>query len=1024
MSLMGIDKDLEAAIRFVRADFFDESTKDKKHITKADFEQIFYRLLMVMPVDKASNLTNQLNKLLIMEGMIFRDENPGVSITKIKRPKARINVDVIGSINKLLDLEKIFISDLDNVFHKDIELNVGRILFSAIRYGALMRPELIASFLYSLGKVPNLYENKIWFELEVKGHPDAQIWSPDPLTLLLLQEWYAKEKDKQWQLKLENSKPKFFDFVKKYFLKQGVVWTRGGMGQKALLEAISARLSLDIPPSLVDCASSVHDARSLNPKTYIRLLTGKSPSLEIESIQTSQKYSKKTALQSKFQEKGDQLGIGDNALIKDVGRILRRGGAQKQSATELNELISKSRINCTPVVVYLSEWIAYRLTHANRWGNRFRTKSAYTRLCSVAKRLRGWCGASDLTQIGRDKFIEIYEEILDEDLSEGLRLSIAKNLRDFHEFLEDEHGVEGLKGDAPWGMVSGKTVGVDAKIVFYNEYEAAWDYLYNQITQSTASLEDSLCIVRAIILSIGFKCGLRRKEVALLRLKDITVVGSPEILVRAHAERSLKSSSGNRRIPLSVLLSNKEWELLKQWLNKRIKEAANPEDYLFSIPELGTPFIDETLIFDQIQWVLQIITGDKNTRFHHLRHSYATWAFWRWMSPRYGYNKNLYLGLPALEKKNIKRERRYLLDLKRGDEPSQKTLYALSMSIGHSGPSMTLNHYIHSAQWMLELELKRITPALSCNVIAKLTGISERQVQKLSKNKTVNASVVQNRVLSKLKVKSNVTNIQGWRNAKDIKIGRYKLGLIKPPTLALELLEILQKYSYHDIPIDELVERYNISRNTIETAIIKAKQISNLKYINAAHKTFRHRWHEWQEMELPPLVFPFPRQKRHLLLAEHIVSEYNSLAESRKKLVKWGVQYFLENGTANKSTIKFTKKEELRRYVRMLNVLNLYARKEGCPNLKHPRFRFTLVTTHEKGSLRRKELWERWSQGFNLDNYQRKDRVVQSVKQKKGYIELDVISLAPESYPHRETPGERQADWGFRLGLYLLALSI
>jgi len=1021
MNFSDVDADLTAAIHSVRPDLFDSKKSQNPPITKQEYEQVFYRLLLSNPVEKAKTLIKQLGEYLVKTGVVHRDENPGVSITRIKRPRARINVDSAEYIRKILTLEQCFIKSLEKTFSGNTEAQLGRLVFSAIRYGGLLRADMIKPFLRAVALPPYIYKENTWFELTPKDHMVAQIWNPDPLTLLLLQAWYEKGEYKLWAQIIANGEPDFFRLLKSYFISEGIVWSRQGLKQTKLLIGVNARLSIDIPASIVDCMSGTHDARSLDPSTYLRLLSGKSPILSSDNAQQSRQGVSKTISNRRHDDEGFQLGIQDNALLTAVGRLLRAGGTQGKTSKKIYALIEENRAGCTPIIVYLCEWVAYRLTHANRWGYRFRTKSAYSRQRSIARRLKAWCGASDLVQLGRDKIIEIYEEILDEEEKPSLRISIAKNLRDFHEFLKVKYAVEPVEGGALWNDTTGKSVGVDARIVMPAEYDAAWKYLYEFSQSESDRLKKSLWQAQLLVLTIGYRCGLRRREVALLRIKDITDKGDSEILVRPHANRSLKSGAAYRRIPLPVLMTESEQRLMEQWFQQRMGESESDEEYLFSIPELGTPYIDESLIFDHIQWLLKIVTGDISARFHHLRHSYGTWAFWRWMSPRYHYNSSLYKGLPKLDENKLKRERSLILDVKQGDEPTQKTLYALSMSIGHSGPSMSLSHYIHSAHWMLELELNRLSPVLPCKVIAELAGVTERQIQKLSKDKITTASIIRPRVVRRLKRIAIIPDIKFWKPADKIKIGSYNTQITNRILLAIELWDALQKHSYQNISLEELAERYNLQRNLLDKALTRAKHISEWRYSGAGHQSYRHRLPEWQPMKSPPLVFPYPRQKRHLKLVEHIVARYDELPESRKQLVQWGVKYFLENGYARTAGIRFNKKEDLKRFVRMLNALDIYATRTDKPGVKYPRFKFTLVSHHSIVSVEREKIWEHWAYGFKLKKHQCSDKVKEGAKRLKGYITLSIYSLEPDTIPKSDN---RPADWGFRLGLYVLALVI
>ena len=221
--------------------------------------------------------------------------------------------------------------------------------------------------------------------------------------------------------------------------------------------------------------------------------------------------------------------------------------------------------------------------------------------------------------------------------------------------------------------------------------------------------------------------------------------------------------------------------------------------------------------------------------------------------------------------------------------------------------------------------------------------------------------------------------------------------------------------------MEELVSRYGISQCVFEEAVERAKTILDMKYKGAGHQTYRHRLPEWQDMPNPPLVFSFPHQRRHVHQVEKVVECYELLPESRKHLVQWGVSYFIQFGATQKTEFRFEKKESLRRFLRVLNVLKLYVISKNNQNTKLGRFRLTLCSNSQIGSTDRNDEWDRWGRGIKLENYQHKDKLISVNNLKKSYVSLQLLSFSPCSSPQKNNPGKRQTDWGFRLSMYVLA---
>jgi len=984
-------------------------------ITKDDFEQIFFRLLIATDISTANKYIKQLNQYLVSVGAVQHDENPGISVARIKRPVARITIDSIDDIRLLNQMEKLFLPSLDEL-SQNVKIRLGQLLFSAIRQGGLLRTAQIKSFMNLLSEPPYLLHNHIWFEIVEHDNQAAQIWNPDPLTLALLYNWYNDGMHHQWLVfkKKDKSHLQWFSVLNKFLSYCGLTGKK--MQQKRLLNTINARLSLDIPPILVDCAQGLHDARTLHPNVYLRLITSKAPITNMSEADYLPQLKKQVNI--KTVDTYSKIGSEDQKLLLIIGQLLRSTFSRGKVSKEIAKHIIDKSPKCTPITIYLCRWICTRLTHSNRWGNRYAAKSSYTRLRSIARRLIGWFGSEDPTQIGTQRLIEIYEEIIDSVDTTNLRVSIAKNLREFQEYLEDEFGVERIESDAPWAGFSKKSNTVDAKIILPEEYQAAINYYLWQEKKASAPIEKKLLQARILLIALGYRSGMRRKEGIGLRIKDITREGKLEILVRPHDERKLKSLSGNRRVPVSVLFSKREQEILLLWLAERELQQAEPEDYLFCIPELKTPFINESLIFDHIHWLLQIITGDPKARYHHLRHSFGSWRFWKWMIPRYLNYQKYYKGMEIYDEDQIAIERRTVLGVLKGDEESQKVAYALAMSIGHSGPSMTLNHYVHSEHWMREIEFRQLTPPLSSKTLSYLASVSARQVQKLANNKEqLTANLLRERFLRKLKAIATRPDVSGWKKAADKVIPAYKREVGNCRLKEIDLWEVVQRYSYQKISLSELEERYCIDTKDINTVIERAKVISQMKHPGSGHNTYRHQLPEWQDLPNPPIVFQYPHQNRHLEQVESALKLYDNLSESRKKLVQWGLGYFLSNSFVRKSEIQFHNKKELRRFLIIISALDPYEKKN-----KVPRFKLIHYSSEDMNSAQRSNQWSFWERGLNLKKYQKKFRIKKSATQNNGYIGLYLLSLGPESKEQKENPGKRQSDWGFRLSLYILSI--
>jgi len=191
-----------------------------------------------------------------------------------------------------------------------------------------------------------------------------------------------------------------------------------------------------------------------------------------------------------------------------------------------------------------------------------------------------------------------------------------------------------------------------------------------------------------------------------------------------------------------------------------------------------------------------------------------------------------------------------------------------------------------------------------------------------------------------------------------------------------------------------------------------------MRFDGAGHNTFRHAEPRWGKQNIG-FILDFPRQSRHLKTAEHMVQKYNSQPTTKQKSIDISIKYFINNGRLNNSGLRFDKKSDLSQYLKLFEYLGLF--KNDSKGRGVPAYRVSLVSSSCIGSVERQRQWSHWLKSYDWKNYQMRGVVNKSAKQKNGYIELDYYSDAPETV---ERSSSRPPDWGYRFGLYLLAVTM
>jgi len=188
------------------------------------------------------------------------------------------------------------------------------------------------------------------------------------------------------------------------------------------------------------------------------------------------------------------------------------------------------------------------------------------------------------------------------------------------------------------------------------------------------------------------------------------LLGNPaELLIRPAASRTLKTSSATRKIPLHALLLDEELQELKAWVNQRnAQELKQPfSRHIFAIPSEQKPFLQEDKLFRHLHEVMRSVAGDSTLRFHHLRHTFASRINLVLMLSQMRDPQQINVRIPGVDLE-IKQCQDIRQSLFRNQWMTRRDLWAVCFLLGHSGPDVSLEHYVHTLDlgltWHLDQE--------------------------------------------------------------------------------------------------------------------------------------------------------------------------------------------------------------------------------------------------------------------------------------------------------------------------------
>jgi integrase len=343
----------------------------------------------------------------------------------------------------------------------------------------------------------------------------------------------------------------------------------------------------------------------------------------------------------------------------------------------------------------------------------------------VAKRIG--CRLADVDPVALDiselesTFREALEDDWDVDLGDGeeaptsYQPATTTALRKFHAFLRrSDPSVQDFSELGPILRRRG-LLAVDANFITVDEYERIIRFISNAHRIKSSYRRRFL----SLIVTLAFRCGLRRAELFYLRPTDLGADDS--IYVRGHKLRKLKTSNANRAIPAWLLLTPEEMGELKEFIHERLRAPRTGDStFIFSrIDDSSIPLYEES-VFGEIHGYMRSVLGDDSLRVHHLRHSFATLLAAR-----------LLPGLNEFARALFQQHPRTMHLLRGdGDDPdgfrrklflssqiSRIDLQAVSHLLGHGGPAVSVEHYVHCLDWFQIRHNSRVCRGVAATAI-------------------------------------------------------------------------------------------------------------------------------------------------------------------------------------------------------------------------------------------------------------------------------------------------------------------
>lgn len=600
-------------------------------------------------------------------------------------------------------------------------------LCSAVFFGGIASAERLAALCKLTSEDLDGHQMLMWAMLKIpQGKKSMRTvrWYPDSLTGALMTRsretgvWSGRLEDAVGVTGLINA-----------LCRLGFVTPRNDRFGHELLRAVQVALSLDHMGVVAAYLSDRFVSHSLPDSILHRIArwkipgeADKAPGSDFQTISAGDEIHVRAP-----EFKPGVNSSNQHKITTRVSAILRQG---KQAYANLDLLQKEQGEEMWPVTFYLVEWAKWRIKPGTG-AQGIRPISVLRYFQPLVRAFVYEAESEDLFSLDVEDFETLYELTTANVKGDEERSRVWITLRSFHDFL--------FLGGAPDinfreldGYTSEHSPGnVSANLITEAEFGKFKTIFFNEGQDNNSSAHRRVFFAAML----GFRAGLRRREVQMLRMRDYHPGPEPYLLVRPSKFATLKSNSSNRRIPLKALLPPDELPAFVAYMEQR--NAVWTGQTVFAFADLHAPDTPppQARLIDPVTEAFQHICGKgrNNFCFHHLRHSFSNWLFLSLLSsdqPELLNERAHFLDSDLLQGKHIQTIRDSLFPRLAGTpaSPDRRHLYQVAALMGHLSPITTLQNYLHLLDWIamrsLDIALDAKLADLGLPSLGKICGLS------------------------------------------------------------------------------------------------------------------------------------------------------------------------------------------------------------------------------------------------------------------------------------------------------------
>lgn len=796
---------------------------------------------------------------------------------------------------------------------------IAEIIISAALFGYLADQEM----LYELGRCINtgamVIDHEVLVDIEIEKDEKK----------ILLSRWIADSISKGLMAGLKRTSGDITtirnDEVTKY-IKHILVKTlensKSHVNPYAELARISKALSLiELPPKLREVAVRRMDYHPLPMSALARIVTGKrlktqSSALATFSVEMETLLSYPTRI-------GDDAGERIRGFVRSirktiteienmpaVGGIRRREKPKSILKQSVIELLKTGRVPLPPIGVAIASWIVDLCINGTPTQRdlEFSTIATYSR--RITSGLPQTAANSDFLNLSEAEYEEIYLKVLDY-CPEKYREYSAARMRQFHRFLVRAVGVE----EPDWSVIIGSSdvsADVDANLITLNEYRRALE-----IISHSDKLTELLRVQCVSLLVFGYRFGLRIGEALRLQPHDLQVAQDRSlaiITVHGNVFGNTKSIAGVRQIPLLYKIDDREWGAIMTLVEcANVRRGEDRQVGLFSDAEEPRRFASRAELTKVIHTALRQVTGDRNIRFHHLRHTFATMTYLLFTSD--AREQSRLINRALFSDNNFQDNKTY-------SGLSPDLLNELRQCIGHASIKTTYGSYLHLVEWhLLDNYSAKHLERLNDHAVTYILQVSSSYSRVRRKRDSLSPNEAW-QILCHAEYQENQSKLSQVDLVRKPPREMLHIDTYHVEKVPFELVDLLLVRAAHkQAPVDAIDGTAWISRNAMSSLITNAVRAESLIGVRVyGLQTSVDGWWKPEFIE-PPALLAESRRVREIL--KRWWEKYKQLDESELKILHGAISAGLSMLKAGKGKMLASGKKEIKQFVEGMSLIGL-----------------------------------------------------------------------------------------------------